>query len=288
LLDNLKNIPAAEYLFKTGLSALAANMTEHDLYSGNGFSEVLGVSRQYLPLYKKYNIDVREHKIVRASGAWVSEESFGKFRELKAERNDTGDIIGLLEHMSFERFVNYFTKQKGLLKRKLKFLIIQYNDYISMSRGLKVDLSKKSVRFPKNIKEAHDMILERYNQVKHEIEDENLRHAKEKLYAGMTEYQKGGYCMVFPQLRSDFVAEGQSLNHCVGTDSYFKNHIEGTRMVFFVRRADEPDKPYFTIEIDMRELRIRQLYGFGGHSPPAEVRKFAGEFLRRLQPENKF
>ena len=287
LLDNLKNIPAAEYLFKAGLSTFAANMCEHDLYDGSGFSATLGVSRQYLPLYRKYNIDVHEHKIVRASGTWVSDESFGKFRELKAERDDTGDIIGLLGGMSFERFVNYFTRQKALLKRKLKHLLILYRDYISMAEGLKADLSRKSVRFPRNIKEAHDLILVRYNQVKHEIEDENVRQAKEKLYEGMSEYAKGDYRVVFPQLRSDFVAEGQSLNHCVGTDSYYKNHIEGTRMVFFVRQAAEPDKSFYTLEIDMRELRIRQLYGFGGHSPPGEVRRFADEFLRRLRPGHK-
>ena len=162
--------------------------------------------------------------------------------------------------------------------------MIQYNDYISMSLSLKVDLSRKSVRFPNNIKESHDLILGRFNKVKHEIEDENFRHATEKLYNGMAEYRKDCYCIVFPQLRSDFITEGQSLNHCVGSDTYYKNHIEGTRMVFFVRQITEPDKPYFTMEIDMRELRIRQLYGFGDCSPSSDVRKFANEFLNRLKP----
>jgi len=171
-----------------------------------------------------------------------------------------------------------------MLKRKMKYLLIQYNDYINMSRSLKVDLTKKSVRFPKNIKEAHDLILGRYNQVKHAIEDENLRQAKEKLYSGMSEYANESYRIIFPQLRSDFITEGQSLNHCVGQESYYNNHMEGKRMVFFVRQVAALDKPFFTMEIDMRELRIRQLYGFGDSSPSPEVRKFASEFLRRLQP----
>jgi len=284
LLDNLKNIPVAEYLFKSGLSALAANIYAEDLCEGNGFFQVLGVSKQYLPLYRKFNVGLYEHKIIKASTTWVSMESFAKFRELKAEIGDTADIINLLEQMSFERFVNYFSKQKMVCKRKMKFLLTQYKDYISMAQGLKADLSRKSVRFPQNIKKSHDLILERFNKVKHEIEDANFRQATEKLYAGMSEFKKGSFCVIFPQLRSDFITEGQSLNHCVGADTYYKNHLEGIRMIFFIRHITEPTKSFVTMEIDMRELRIRQLYGFGGCSPPTEVRSFANEFLRGLQP----
>jgi hypothetical protein len=57
-------------------------------------------------------------------------------------------------------------------------------------------------------------------------------------------------------------------------------------MIFFIRKSAKPDKPYITLEIDMREQRIRQLYGFGDASPPSEVRRFANEFLRRLTPVN--
>ena len=284
LLDNLKNLPAAEYLFKTGLSNLAANVYAEDLHAGNGFSQVLGVNQQYLSLYRKYNVDVYEHKIIKAAKTWVSEESFIKFRTLKIEQNDTSDIIDLLEQMSFERFVNYFAKQKSLIKRKIKFLLQLYKDYISMAKSLKADLSRKSVSFPKNIKESHDLIVERYNKIKHEVENENFKQAVEKLYSGLSEYTKDSLCILFPKQRSDLITEGQSLNHCVGAETYYKNHIEGIRMVFFIRQITEPEKSFFTMEIDMRELRIRQLYGFGGCSPSVDVRKFANEFLRRLQP----
>jgi hypothetical protein len=55
-------------------------------------------------------------------------------------------------------------------------------------------------------------------------------------------------------------------------------------MIFFVRMALEPEKPYFTMEIDMRELKIMQLHGFSHRSAPPEVRKFANEFLKTLKP----
>ena len=61
-----------------------------------------------------------------------------------------------------------------------------------------------------------------------------------------------------------------------------KRHLEGNRMVFFIRRASEPEKAYFTAEIDMNAGRILQLYGFGDCSAPREVRAFTEGFARAV------
>ncbi len=288
LLNNLRDFPAAEYLFKMGMPALASSAAlMHDLGNRAGFTEVLGVNKQYLPMYRKYNVTILEHRIIKSSRTWVDEGSFLKLQALKPEWGDQGHIEDILETMSFERFVNYFSKQKAMCgRKKLTYYLTLYQDYMSMSESLKVDMSRKSIRFPKNIKEAHDLLLPRFNQVKHQVEDENSKQAMEKLYTGMKEYEQGDYRIVFPTKRSDFITEGQALNHCVGADNYYKNHLAGTRMIFFVRRAKEPEKPYFTMEIDMRELKIKQLYGFGDCSAPPEVRKFANEFLKKLKPNS--
>ncbi len=286
LLNNLRDYPAAEYLFKMGMPALAASVSIDDMGKEPGFTEVLGVSKQYLSLYRKHNVTMMEHRIIKSSRTWVDEDGFVKFRELNPDWSDQGHIQDLLETMSFKRFVNYFTKQREYGRKKLDYYLMLYRDYLSMSESLQVDMSHKSVRFPKNIKEAHDLLLPRFNQVKHQVEDENFKQATEKLYAGMKDYAKGDYRIVFPTGRSDFITEGQALNHCVGADSYYRNHLAGTYMIFFVRRAGEPDKPYFTLEIDMRALKIKQLYGFGDCSAPPEVRQFASGFLKKLKPKS--
>jgi len=288
LLDNLKNIPFAEYLFKLGLTQLVSTSGGYlEKLHGKSFTDVLGVSKQYLPLYRKFNITQFEHEIVKASKTWVDEESFLKFRALHLAGHMAA-ITDILEQMSFERFANYFTKQKKAIGRANSAeLLIWYKDYISMCGSLGVDITRKSVRFPANIKTAHDVILERFNKVKHKIEDDNFAQAREKLYAGMKEYARGKYGIVFPKTRSDFITEGQSLKHCVGGDTYYKNHLKGERMVFFIRQLEEPSKPFFTMEIDLRKLKIVQLHGFCNCSAPADVSKFANEFLRRLSPAEK-
>ena len=289
LLNNLRDNPAAEYLFKHGMPRLAAEADKLGVdmeCEKPSFFNVMGVSGQYMDMYSGMDVSVQEHRIIKAYGKWVSPEDLKAYRELNVPDDSTDTAIGLLRDVSFKRFVHYFAKQKKVAKRKMSYLLIQYRDYINMSIALGVDLSHKSTRFPQNIIEAHAQIVPRFNKIAHEAADKTFKNAVKPLYEQLrvTQFEQAGFCIVLPQLRSDLIAEGQSLNHCVGGESYYKNHIAGTSMIFFVRKAIAPEKPFFTMEVDMIDYRIKQLYGFGDCSAPKEVRRFADAYVRRLRP----
>lgn len=130
------------------------------------------------------------------------------------------------------------------------------------------------------------MILPRFNQVKQAAEDERFVEAVKPIYEKLraVDFVKDGFCIVLPQRRSDLTTEGQSLNHCVGGERYAKNHMAGTRLIFFVREIKNRKKPFFTMEVDMADYHICQLYGFGDCSAPDNVRKFAEAFVKKLAP----
>ena len=281
LLNNLKNRPEAEYLFKMGLPLLAASADRLKTGSSCGFQAVLGVSKQMLPVYQKMNVSLAENSVIRSYGKYVSENTLAQFRALGISEYEYDRVRNLLSTMSFERFNHYFGKQKASHKGiKIGYLLMKYTDYIDMSKALGVDFSHKSVRFPADCVAAHDQIVARFNAVKHEAEDHLFEAKAFPIYEqyGLEDYRYGDLCMILPRKRSDLITEGQTLNHCVGGDSYFKNHIAGTRMIFFVRKAAAPEKPYFTMELDMKNFRICQLYGFSDCSAPPEIRKFAERF----------
>jgi hypothetical protein len=190
--------------------------------------------------------------------------------------------------MSFERFVNYFTKQKKALKLSLTNLMMFYSDYIRMSQDLEIDLSRKSVRFPKDIKQAHDRVMPMFKEVENEIEDAKFKKATENLYRGLTEFADTNHAIVFPKSKTDFFREGQALSHCVGSGShYYENHVKGEKMIFFVRRTSDIDTPFATLMIDMRKLTLSELMGYGNKPMPGEPRKFANKFLKLLSKNHK-
>lgn len=289
LLNNLKNVPKAEYLFKLGLPLLASSaLTLKGNPDGKGkFMQKIGVSKQYLPLYREMNVTPGEHLIIKESPEWITADLLQRYRNLKFDQY--GAVPDLIKQFGISKTVSYLEKQQKLYpKVKLSKIAVEFRDYLSMSRDLKVDMSHKSVRFPSDIIEAHKTITEQYNAAKVEIEREKRKEEDAKfsciskqLYEQyhISEYSSGKFCVVFPKLRTDLIAEGQSLNHCVGGDRYAKGHLEGRNMIFFIRKAAEPGKPFFTMELDMLEHRILQLYGFGDCNAPKEVREFVGKFV---------
>lgn len=284
LLNSLRDCPAAEYLFKLGCPTLAARASGVvDTDAKPGFQSMMGVSKQLLPLYQKYDVTPAEHRIIKNWGGWVSEEEFKAFRSLKI--SDYHYAEELVTRMSFHRFVTYFAKQVSTHKQKIEYLMMKYRDYLNMSADLGVDLSHKSVRYPSDCVEAHDRVNKRVQLCKAAIDDARFKRNVEAIYEaiGNTDFQRAGFCVVLPQSRTDFVIEGQTLNHCVGSVStYYENHLKGKRMIFFIRKVSEPDKPFYTMEADMVNKTICQLYGFADCSAPKEVRRFAEAFLKTI------
>lgn len=293
LLNNLKNRPEAEYLFKLGMPLLAAEAHRIGTKpSGKtGFQAVLGISRQYLPMYQDMDISWWEHSIIRNYGAWVSREDMEAFRRLKLGSNmEFGLVETTLKCMSFGKMTRYFGKQMQETKRSAEHLMRLYRDYISMAQEMKIDLTRKDLRYPKNVQQAHDTILNQLNKIKWEAEDAAFAKAVNVLYEKIPirEYEDEEYCIIFPKLRTEMMAEGNSLGHCVGSKSYSDRHMQGEHMVFFVRKKICREKSFFTMEADMVNYKIIQLHGKGNCNAPKDVWEFASGFVRALkQAEQK-
>lgn len=284
LLSNLSRYPAAEYLFKLGMPLLAASSVSQASNQERKFEKLMGVSGQLMELYRDEQVTPMEHQIIRNWGKWVSKDDLSTLRKLKLSWGDSITACRMVERMGFGKFTRYFAKQKAETKRTCGYLMQQYEDYMSMAKTVGVDMSRKGNRFPKNIVTAHDEILKAFLKIKRENEEKVFAEAIGRVYPCLPilQWENAGYRAVLPKKRGDLVAEGASLGHCVGGDRYCNNHMAGERLIVFVRRADAPDKPYFTMEVDMRSRRIVQLHGKGNCSAPKEVRKFAEAFARKL------
>lgn len=290
LLNALRDAPVAEYLFKLGMVTLAANYKRINIeLEGDEhptFGKCLGVNGQYRELYAKLDINVQEHLIIKASKQQVREQDILDWRQLRDDTCSSGTVTEWLPQMSLRKFLNYFGKQKKLHGReRICHIVGWYRDYLGMSYDLKVDLSHKQVRYPKDVKQAHDQLLTRVNKKKHTVENGIFANAVAAIYPTLpfTEFEKDGFCIRLPQLRSDLTTEGQSLHHCVGGDTYYKNHIAGTSLIYFIRKTEAPEKPYFTMELRMDDLRIMQLYGYRDKGAPKEVRAFAESMVSAMK-----
>ena len=166
-------------------------------------------------------------------------------------------------------------------------------DYLRMARELGYDLTEATVAMPKDLRERHDAADELLGMRR----DQAASAAYAKRYKKLCrkyEFAMSGLRIVVPKDGSEIVREGKTLHHCVG--GYAGRHLDGTLTILFLRRADRPNKPYVTIEMDGNQ--IRQIHGYrnevkpcadnpGRVSPRELHREFLDTWLRWLKAGSK-
>lgn len=180
--------------------------------------------------------------------------------------------------VDFTRFANYIVKSvfvTGQLRLPfgepfaLSNFMREYNDYDHMNISHRQGLDL----FPENLKEAHAMAVESYNDLVHSGEGKDYMFKKAvSMYKNLSwENAEYGINVILPSCCNDLVDEGKVLHHCV--KSYIDDVIRGRSMILLARKDD---RPYMTLEI--KNGFIMQAKKKFNNLPDAWDRKWLMEF----------
>lgn len=176
-----------------------------------------------------------------------------------------------------------FWKAADYLRKDSKRNVTELVDYWDMAQKCKMDLDVPCVRYPKDLKWSHDYATTRYNELKVELSAEAFRQRAQQL--AVFAYQAGGMLIRPCANEKELQEEGKILHHCVY--GYAERHAEGRTAILFIRREEEPDKPWFTLEMDETNLTVRQNRGLRNCDPPDEVRQFVVKWLNYIRAQKK-
>lgn len=161
--------------------------------------------------------------------------------------------------------------------------IAEWRDYLSAAIAIGYDMTRPANRIPKKLNEEHDQAIAKQKEIEYSGLNQKIADRKEQIcYLG---YAKNGYIIAIPEKADEIVREGRELSHCVSR--YAEDHANGRTCILFVRKAEEPTKPFVTIEIDEKNKSIRQVRGFKNGQPPKEVQDFLDEWLLDIKQEQK-
>lgn len=191
-------------------------------------------------------------------------------------------------YMTARKFMRYMDSQlPDYMQLKRAFLyrspmeeaISTYSDYLQMCQGQNYDMKSSQVLFPKHCNEAHDK-LSRYIK---KCRDEQTKRAFREVYENLAEkanLTSKKLQIVCPKQTDDLITEGQALHHCVGT--YIERVAAKKCLIVFVRRVEEPEKPFVTVEVS--NGKIVQIRGERNSDPTKEVKKFVDLWSRKVLP----
>lgn len=148
---------------------------------------------------------------------------------------------------------NYISKQE--------ITVSEYLHYVDMLDKLKVPHDKSNM-YPVDFNQAD---LDLASQIHGDYDDDILKTAykiktamrKSKVVRDMLKSSQGLLVKV-PESEEELIREGKKMHNCLG--SYGHSVGSGMSLIFFIRRIEEPDKPFYAMEY--RNGEIRQLYTY--------------------------
>ena len=285
--------PKLEHLVKVGFHSLVSDLVYRS-YSGRPLDEsqsrthrLLGVGAEDVDFLR--NLDVNRFALEIFQG-YCDKNLKDRQRLLawQVEQKIERDIDPALEHMSVHKFLRYMDRQYRLLKgRKGQYgglrydtaqsVVTEYKDYLEMCEKLRFDMKNSFVLFPKDLQKSHDEVAHRFEIEADDIMRRDFKEAYERVM-GQLDFEHDGMRIVYPASPDDIVAEGNALHHCVR--NYVDKVAAQKTMILFLRRCENVDKPYFTVEVQNR--KVVQVRGNSNAAPTPEVEKFMNLWEQRV------
>ena len=188
--------------------------------------------------------------------------------------------------MSVNRMVNYMKKQKVAPSK----MYITWEDYIRMAKAEGYDTTDDIVRFPRDLKARHDELVELGIERKDEKRLQGYRKLDQQIKNRLPEaaryfWEDEEYMIIPAGKCEELMSEGRKLHHCVGRDDhYMRKMAAGTSWILFLRKKEEPETPYYTLEIDMQQERILQYYSeFDRQPDKAIITKVLDKFRKSIK-----
>lgn len=322
--ERLSRYPESlEKVAKMGLADMYLRYIYHIQPAGS-VSHILNLRGRDVPAIFKGQITKSDKKYLYENGA--SPEEFETWQKLRkagqpmpmemvcrmvmkwdyASRTVMLDVM-LHINLDLQKVKAYLSKQKKKYKIKAPYSI--YADYLKDCIRLSDDygmghiynLADKSILFPQNLHQAHQTTIEliaieterrraldaqrREAEIAKQLADMEKKYKKirpklEEKYS----YQADGYAIIIPPNVEDFTREGLEMHNCVG--GYKKRVASGSTQVVYIRKLDDMDKSFGTMEISTRETIIQARGKYNKDLPEdadAFVKKFEHEVLEPLR-----
>ena len=228
--------------------------------------------------------DLERYRLVKKAGLYVK---LPEGMELLKTRPayDINLVLEEAPRTDFWRTIRYLNRQKSDWRT--------LRDYRRMAVEDGRDLTDNLVCWPRNLAASHQRQIAEREAIRNRKEAEKRAkeqaERKEKFRERLVvleelSFQRGGLLIRPCTDEAELIQEGKSLHHCVA--SYAKDHASGKTAILFIRKVEEPDQPFFTLEFDEKRQIVRQNRGLRNCDRTPEVTAFEKAWLDWLKKGN--
>ncbi|SDN14438.1 PcfJ domain-containing protein [Acetanaerobacterium elongatum] len=290
--------PSMEHLLDSGLHTLLFERIGH---FGGAYKlidwkktrpyDMLGVSRPELEQIIKLQLNgekIMVYKKLKPSGIALDDHGVDVINFLCNSSNNE-KRLKRFEQLGLNKTLRYFDYQQRKNFNKAGYATIwqHLKDYHDMCVKLGYDLANDYYLFPPNLKKAHDAaarIIAKQEELANKEKYKKERAEWEQLYKSLSElsYSDGTLLIRPVRSREELILEGKILQHCVA--GYADRVRRGETCIFFIRKNDQPDEPYYTLNITpLPKCEFIQCHGFDNdrHLPGGQRPQLIKDFEKK-------
>ncbi len=273
-----KHIDIIEYL------NIYRNHNELELLVKNGnFKMIREIIRGYTFPYlleNKKNLKFLKNDINLTEFSNAVKYDLNKFEDVKA-----------YGYVNLERNENYIHKHKLNARKTCHYLYKQkhelnyYDDYLDVAKRIGMNLNDTRVLYPKNLTKAHDEVMRYYEDKKNAIITQNISEYAKELEK--LSFKRNGLIIFPAKSQEELIEESKVLEHCVR--KYAKNVADRKTSIFFIRKINNKNKPYVTLEL--KQNCVVQCRGYKNNvkSPlDKKVKQFVNEWCIKFDLKSCF
>ena len=185
-------------------------------------------------------------------------------------------VDSLIETVQIEKVLMLIVESNRRHHRNMT--IRDYDDYLTWITQLGLRKDKRTL-YPKDFVIVHDEMMQRVRCANDRKILQEFRKSMLRI-TGMTEpFVRGEFLIRPADSPAELRNESAALEHCVRT--YAERVANGRTSILFVRRVEDPDTPFFTLEY--RGGEIVQCRGYKNCDYPEEVGEFIARWMKWMK-----
>lgn len=209
------------------------------------------------------NMKITEEQIKFILGNYLPKESFYE----------------VVRYMTPHKLIRYLASQSEEYEGRLRNTIIDYRDYLRDCVSLNYNMKDDYILFPFGLKQRHKetrLLVKIENNKEYE---EAIKQIKEEI-GSKYEYEDKEFKVIYPGTTADIIREGGELDHCVG--GYIKSVVKRETNILFIRKQEEVDKSYYTLEVLNKSISQCRGYKNKDYKTDVKLEKFIKKYESKV------
>lgn len=273
--------PQIEKLVKAGFERIVNNWLHNssDLYSrsfknGSNINEITKLPKYAwqtlqnsgvfdIGMWNEYRIWIQKDNLSKDQLDIILNLDIRDTSTIKAIRNILNSEYNGKKLYTLDTLLNYLFRVDMYQAIPINDSITILRDYIKMCLECNIEPLTNS----NSLKREHDVVMRNYTLIQREKYNEK-EEAKQITYNKKIEdrlkilekykYQDEELEVIFPKDIDDLFQEGRNNHNCVG--SYCERYANGSSNIGFIRKKDNPEQSYITIEVNSDFTKVNQAF----------------------------